>query len=186
MQNTWMHLMVFIVIIGGGMLCGCAHEPVSEPLQAATEIDQPQKSPSPSLASDKDKGEASSPRRANLPGLQREITIFLSENITFGYDTYAISPAAAEVLKAKGAFLVSQPDLIVLIEGHCDERGTVEYNLALGDRRAKAARDYLCALGIAAERIQTVSYGEERPLDPEHGEEAWAKNRRCRFVILNY
>jgi peptidoglycan-associated lipoprotein len=71
----------------------------------------------------------------------------------------------------------------ILIEGHCDERGTEEYNLALGDKRALAARDYMVEFGIAKDRISVISYGEEKPVDPRHNEEAWAKNRRARFVV---
>jgi peptidoglycan-associated lipoprotein len=73
-------------------------------------------------------------------------------------------------------------DASVLIQGHCDERGTVEYNLALGEKRAKAARDYLVDLGISADRIRTISYGEERPANPGHDESAWSQNRRAEFV----
>ena len=75
------------------------------------------------------------------------------------------------------------PGVTVTIEGHCDERGTNEYNLALGDRRAESAKRFLTDLGISATRLTTVSYGEERPVDPRHNEEAWAKNRRAHFVI---
>jgi peptidoglycan-associated lipoprotein len=81
---------------------------------------------------------------------------------------------------AKG--LREHPEAQILIEGHCDERGTVEYNLALGDRRAKAVKDYLVALGIDSSRLSTISYGKERPLDDGHNESAWAKNRRAEFV----
>ena len=73
----------------------------------------------------------------------------------------------------------------IQIEGHCDERGTVEYNLALGERRANSAKRYLTSLGIPENRISTISYGKERPLDPGHNEEAWTKNRRAHFVILS-
>jgi len=71
------------------------------------------------------------------------------------------------------------------VEGHCDERGTNEYNLALGERRANAAKRYLLSLGISSDRISSISYGEEKPLDPGHNEEAWAKNRRGHFIILS-
>ena len=90
---------------------------------------------------------------------------------------------AQDVLKNKGMWLRDNPDVNVTIEGHCDERGTVEYNLALGDRRAESAKAYLVNLGIPASRIETVSYGEERPVDPGHNEAAWARNRRAAFVI---
>ncbi len=84
--------------------------------------------------------------------------------------------ANAEVLKKYGTWQIT-------VEGHCDERGTAEYNLALGERRAASARTYLVSLGIAADRIKTVSYGKEFPFDPDHNEAAWAKNRRAHFVV---
>jgi peptidoglycan-associated lipoprotein len=87
------------------------------------------------------------------------------------------------VLKEKAAWLQDRPEVDVLIEGHCDERGTNEYNLALGERRAQSAKVFLVNMGIASSRLTTVSYGEERPLDPGHDEAAWAKNRRAQFVI---
>lgn len=110
---------------------------------------------------------------------------FENEDIHFAFDSYALTPRAVEILKEKAAFLKARPGLKVLIEGHCDERGTEQYNLALGDRRAHVAKEFLKALGIDPSRIQTVSYGEERPLDPRHNEEAWAKNRRAHFVIID-
>lgn len=182
MRHQWVFLLICIGIFSGGVL-GCAHQPDIEQPQTISEPDQEAKNPPPGLNPEKDRGEAAASRRARMPGLLREINVFENEDITFDYDAYAISPAAAEILKTKAAFLAANPSLMVQIEGHCDERGTVEYNLALGDRRAKAARDYLCALGIASERIRTVSYGEERPLDPGQTEEGWAKNRRCHFLI---
>ncbi len=78
---------------------------------------------------------------------------------------------------------MAHPDITVIIEGHCDERGTNEYNMALGNRRAESVKSFVVDLGIAPERLTTVSYGEERPLDPRHNEEALAKNRRTHFVI---
>jgi peptidoglycan-associated lipoprotein len=106
------------------------------------------------------------------------------QDIHFEFDKYSIVPEAREVLKENYMVLRTIPRVEVLIEGHCDERGTVEYNLALGQRRANAARDYLISLGMDAAQLSTVSYGEENPLDPRPTEEAWAKNRRCHFVIL--
>lgn len=182
MRHHLVFLMICIGIISGGVL-GCAHHPDIEQPPAIMEPVQEEQATPPGLKSEKERGEAAASKRLRLPGLMREITIFENQDITFDYDAFAITPAAGEILKTKAAFLTVNPSLIVLIEGHCDERGTVEYNLALGDRRAKAARDYLCALGIAPERIRTVSYGEERPLDPGQTEGAWAKNRRCHFLI---
>jgi peptidoglycan-associated lipoprotein len=104
-------------------------------------------------------------------------------HINFEYDKYNLTDAAVAALSNNGAVLMENPSINVLIEGHCDERGTEEYNLALGEKRALAARDFLIRFGIAKSRLSIVSYGEERPLDPGHNETAWAKNRRALFVI---
>jgi peptidoglycan-associated lipoprotein len=106
------------------------------------------------------------------------------DDIYFDYDKYDIRPDAQAALQAIANWLLKNPSAKILIEGHCDERGTNEYNLALADRRAKAARDYLVALGTAPNRIEMVSYGEEKPICTEQTEECWAKNRRGHFVIL--
>jgi peptidoglycan-associated lipoprotein len=108
---------------------------------------------------------------------------FENVDIHFAFDAYSLSVEAQGILLEKARFLEAHPGIQVLIEGHCDERGTEQYNLALGDRRAHAAQKYLTGLGIPEERMATVSYGEERPLDPGHNEEAWARNRRAHFVI---
>ncbi|MDW7711759.1 MAG: peptidoglycan-associated lipoprotein Pal [Deferrisomatales bacterium] len=102
--------------------------------------------------------------------------------IHFDFDRYTITPAAREILQGNADFLKANPGAKLEIEGHCDERGTVEYNLALGENRAKAAMQYLVDLGVSADRLRVVSYGKERPLDPRHNEEAWALNRRAEFV----
>ncbi|NIS75652.1 MAG: peptidoglycan-associated lipoprotein Pal [Deltaproteobacteria bacterium] len=105
------------------------------------------------------------------------------ENIYFDFDRSFIRDDAKPELEKVAAYLKENRDVRVLIEGHCDERGTDEYNFALGDRRSQAAKNYLMNLGIDGSRIKTISYGEERPADPGHEEAAWAKNRRDVFVI---
>jgi peptidoglycan-associated lipoprotein len=120
------------------------------------------------------------------PGIEGEVfESKLLKDIHFDFDKYDIRPEDAEVLKGNAALLTKYPKVKIQIEGHCDERGTVEYNLALGERRANSTKKYLISLGIAADRISTISYGKERPLDPGHNEEAWAKNRRAHEVILS-
>jgi len=104
--------------------------------------------------------------------------------IHFDFDKYHIRSGDAKILEKNAEALKAYPDERVKIEGHCDERGTNEYNLSLGERRAIAASDYLVRLGIEKKRISIISYGEERPLVPEHNESAWAKNRRAEFVVL--
>lgn len=105
------------------------------------------------------------------------------EDIHFDFDKYNIRPDAREVLSNDYAILKGTPSAKVLVEGHCDERGSKAYNMALGQRRADSTRDYLVSLGMDASLLSTISYGKERPLDPGHDEEAWAKNRRAHFVI---
>lgn len=115
--------------------------------------------------------------------LARKRLMFLNEMVHFDFDKSDIRVDAAEVLKRKAAWLKDNGAVSILIEGHCDERGTDAYNLALGERRATASKKFLVALGLDPDRIDTISYGEERPLDPADNEEAWAKNRRAQFVI---
>lgn len=101
--------------------------------------------------------------------------------VFFELDSYALNDAARAALDADAKMLRDNGGIRVVIEGHCDERGTSEYNQALGEKRAQAARDYLTAAGIDASRLSIVSYGKERPFDPGHDESAWAKNRRAHF-----
>jgi peptidoglycan-associated lipoprotein len=103
--------------------------------------------------------------------------------VFYSLDSSEVDVAGQQVLQANADVLKKYPTWQVTIEGHCDERGTAEYNLALGERRATAARTYLLSLGIAPERVKTVSYGKEFPFDPGHDEAAWAKNRRAHFVV---
>lgn len=106
------------------------------------------------------------------------------ENIHFDFDKYNIREDAKPVLKSVADYLIKNNSQKILIEGHCDERGTNEYNLGLGDRRAKSTKDYLASSGISSARIKTISYGEEKPLCTEQTENCWAKNRRAHFVIM--
>jgi len=105
-------------------------------------------------------------------------------DINFDFDKYNLKPDAQSILKAGAPAYLKYRDYKLVIEGHCDERGTVEYNLALGEKRAMEAAKYLIDLGIGKERIKTISYGKEMPLDKGHNDAAWAKNRRAHFVIF--
>ncbi|MGE3840856.1 MAG: OmpA family protein [Vicinamibacterales bacterium] len=107
------------------------------------------------------------------------------EPLLFGYDSAEVSTDGRSVLNRNAEILKGHPSWVVTIEGHCDERGTAEYNLALGERRALAASAYLMSLGIDGTRLRTVSYGKEFPFDPARTEEAYAKNRRAHFVITS-
>ena len=106
------------------------------------------------------------------------------EDIFFDYDKYNIRDEYRSVLARNAEALIAHPEIALLIEGHCDERGTNEYNLALGEARAQSTKNYLVDLGISAARLGTISFGEERPLDPRATEDAWSKNRRAHFVVV--
>ncbi|MBK5100711.1 MAG: peptidoglycan-associated lipoprotein Pal [Desulfobacteraceae bacterium] len=122
--------------------------------------------------------------RLSAQSLADAIKTFESEHIYFVFDKYDLLHYARVVLKDKAAWLRANPGYSVWIEGHCDERGTSEYNLALGERRADAAMKFLVALGISKNSIKTISYGEERPADLAHNEQAWSKNRRAEFKLF--
>jgi peptidoglycan-associated lipoprotein len=122
----------------------------------------------------------------NEPGIKGEV--FESEllkDIHFDFDKYNIRPGDGEILNQTVALLKKYPKIKIQVEGHCDERGTAEYNLALGERRANSTKNYLVSHGISPNRISTISYGKEKPLDPGHNEEAWAKNRRAHIIVTS-
>ncbi len=114
-----------------------------------------------------------------LPGSEGPL-----EDIRFGYNSVDLGQQARNTLQRNAAWLAERPDTKVEIEGHCDDRGTIEYNLALGARRASAAKNYLIALGVAPSRITTISYGEELPLCRDAVESCWGRNRRGHFVVF--
>ena len=120
------------------------------------------------------------------PGIAGEVfESNLLRDIHFEFDKYDIRPGDAGVLNENAALLSKYPNVKIQIEGHCDERGTIEYNLALGERRANNTKKYLISLGISPDRISTISYGKEKPLDLGHNEEAWAKNRRAHTIVIS-
>jgi peptidoglycan-associated lipoprotein len=116
-------------------------------------------------------------------GTQADLVANVGDRVFFDFDKYDIKPQARTTLDKQAAWLKKFPQVRVMVEGHCDERGTREYNLALGQRRASAVRDYLVAVGVAADRIETVSYGKERPEALGSNEAAWAQNRRGVTVV---
>lgn len=168
-------LLLAVVLVVGSMfvLSGCAgKKPIAEPTA------EPMVSDDTNALSGED-----------LPLRDTGDTIYVEplssafENIHFDFDRYDIRSGDEAILQAIGAWLEDNERVDVLIEGHCDERGTNEYNMALGEQRALAARRYLVGLGIPSDRMTTISYGEERPLDPRSTEDAWAKNRRAHFSV---
>lgn len=166
---------VMLLMVAGMALVGCRRrQPETEDrgrTEPSTVVDTP------------DAGAGD--RAAETEALMRERALAaISAPIYFDFDRSDLRSEAREVLNQKAEVLRQYPDIRVRIEGHCDERGTVEYNLALGERRAEAARSYLIDLGIDPDRLTTVSYGEERPAVEGQNEAAWSQNRRDEFVAL--
>lgn len=120
-----------------------------------------------------------------MPPVIDDTAINFEQPIHFDFDKYTIRPDAAQDLQAKAGYLQTRPSTAVQIQGHCDNRGTEAYNLALGDRRAHSTKKYMMDMGVGSDRMSTVSYGEEMPLDPSNNEDAWAMNRRAQFIITN-
>ncbi|HPJ94644.1 MAG TPA: peptidoglycan-associated lipoprotein Pal [Deltaproteobacteria bacterium] len=170
-------------IIGLLLICGgCAKKQITE-----TEVQPPAPgavTTEPSMG-EPGQEEGVTPKRVPIEGLEAEVDSFENELIYFDFDKFSLTPESIATLNKKAAFLKANAKFTIEIQGHCDERGTSEYNMALGERRAKAAADYLMSQGVSSDKITTVSYGEERPLDPSSNEETWAKNRRDQFVITN-
>ena len=117
------------------------------------------------------------------PGTQEDLVVNVGDRVFFGFDEYTLTPEGRETLNRVAAWMQANPSVTVMVEGHADERGTREYNLALGERRANAAMNYVAALGVDSGRMRTVSYGEERPGVIGSNEQAWAQNRRAVFVV---
>jgi len=175
MRKLMMVLVVLAFAFGTMMMMSsCAKKQIGtgEAAPAARPAPAPAPAPAPSTkgVDDADK-------------LRGEIRAFEAEGIYFDFDKSEIKPEAKAVLEKKAAWLRANSSYKVKIEGNCDERGTNEYNLALGDRRAKAAQKYLNALGISMDRMSTISYGEEKPTCTEKNEKCWSKNRRDDFKL---
>lgn len=163
-----------LLLIGTLLFSACAKKPVADPQAspAAPEVVAPAASEPLATA---EVIEAPQTASLNLMDGSHLETIF------FDFDSHLLSTAARKALTANAAWLQANPQAKITVEGHCDERGADEYNLALGERRAVAVKDYLVTLGVNGERIATISYGEDFPAVPGHDETAWAKNRRAAF-----
>lgn len=162
MRNT------LLALTAVAALGACAHRAEPTPTPAPTTAGPTQEAP-----------------RGPVPGSAEDFRVSVGDRVFFGYDRFDLSPEARSILERQAAWLRQYPNVRVLVAGNCDERGTREYNLALGARRAAAARDYLASLGVAANRMETVSYGKERPLDPRDNEEAWSVNRNANTQIVS-
>jgi peptidoglycan-associated lipoprotein len=165
-KKKWIFLALLLVIPGLMFSVSCQKKLVDA-------------SPEP-MAKEEPKAE---PMKKEAPVAYKAPGVVMQEDIYFEFDKATLTPAAQDNLLRKAEWLRENPNTAVTIEGHCDARGTNEYNLALGDRRAESAKAFLVDLGISASRLTTISYGEERPVCNQQDEECWAKNRRDNFVV---
>jgi peptidoglycan-associated lipoprotein len=175
-------LAVFLVLGAG-----CAKKKVAgEPVEQEKQVTQEKMAPEKEGMKEEGLSEAERKARAEARKAAQEAKeVLVTEKIYFDFDKYDLKPRSKDVLRDKAGIMKKYPTWNLLIEGHCDERGTEEYNLALGERRARAAYEYLVILGVDSGRMKIVSFGEEKPAVMGHNEEAWAKNRRCEFRVFD-
>ncbi len=165
MRKTIILVMVLSVTM---LIAGCCEMQMPEPVVEPPPVVKPEPPPPPPP-----------------PPPEPEVKEIYLAPIFFDFDKYDLRSGDREILKRNADQLVENPEATIRIEGHCDERGTVEYNLALGEKRARAAMQFLVDMGVDPSRLSIASYGEEKPLDPGHDERAWAKNRRVEFVLVS-
>ncbi len=167
---------MLLLLAAALLLGGCpTTPPVEDPPPSARDLDGLSRRPTPPPS-------LPPTRPVQLSPLDNPSSPLRQRTVYFDYDTSEIRPQYADLLRVHAGYLFNDPGARVMLEGHTDERGTRDYNLALGDRRSDAIKRYLIAEGVPPERISTLSYGEERPDDPGHGESAWSKNRRVELV----
>lgn len=192
MTYTRMAVIAVLVTAVGAAACGKKKPPVARPMPppsttgAGTGAARPPAPPEPVPDTTPIPPE---PTIANDPLVSGDLDVINKNSpfqpVFFPLDSFEVDGTAQQALNANAAILKKYPTWVITIEGHCDERGTAEYNLALGEKRALAAKTYLVSLGVPADRLRTVSYGKEFPFDPGHDESAWSKNRRAHFVVTS-
>jgi len=171
------------------LITSCAKQQISEEVVTPPPAPKAQVVPPPPKVDTAAMEQAERERKARLAEMEManklrdEVRAFEAETIYFDFDRSELKSSARAVLAKKAEWLRKNPQFSMNIEGHCDERGTIEYNLALGERRANAAWKFLNALGVSGSRMTTISYGEESPADPAHNSAAWARNRRAEFKL---
>jgi len=182
-KNVWLVIVLVMILPVMFFTVSCTKKVVqTEPAKTTP--------PEVSKASDETAEEAKQAGQLQEDRLQAEEAAreaagmaFVNENILFAFDSALLSDKSQQMLNSKADYLRTNSNVTVTVEGHCDERGTDAYNIALGERRAESVKEFLIDLGISANRLNTVSYGEERPVDTGQNEASWAKNRRAQFVI---
>lgn len=184
--NIYLRGMFAVLILGLLMFMGCAEK------KSVVTSDTGQTPPVTSTPSTEPKDTGMSTGPSVTQDVTSEPSVDLEKmagtkspvsDINFDYDSSSLSPEARDILKTNANYFMRHRVSSIMIEGHCDERGTAEYNMALGERRAEETKKYLINLGVSESMMRTVSFGEENPLDPASNEEAWSKNRRAHFVV---
>jgi peptidoglycan-associated lipoprotein len=182
-KNVWLTIILVMILPAMFFTVSCTKKVVQTEPVSTTQ-------PEVSKASDRSAEEAEQARQPQEDRLRAEAaarepagTAFVNENIHFSFDSSVLSDQAQEILNSKADYLHVNSDVTVTVEGHCDARGTEAYNIALGERRAESVKNFLVDLGISANRLNTISYGEERPIAMGQDEASWAKNRRAQFVV---
>jgi len=176
------HIGKVVFAVGLSFFMGCSQETASKP-QAATAPQKVETKKEPSKAIPAKPSQTSSLEALQKGTLGKGADAGPLRDVNFDFDRYDISPDMREILKGHATWLKANPQVRIEVEGHCDERGTNEYNLALGAKRAESVKRYLIDLGISPDRLSTISYGEELPTCKEQNESCWAKNRRAHFVV---
>jgi peptidoglycan-associated lipoprotein len=182
-KNVWFAIALVMILPAVLFTASCTKEVVqTDPVSTAQ--------PEVQKASDRSADEAGQAQqmkdnrlRAELDASEAAGTAFVNESIHFPFDSALLSDQDQRILTGKADYLNTNPGVMVTVEGHCDERGTNDYNIALGERRAESVKNFLVNLGINANRLNTVSYGEERPIAMGQNEASWAENRRAQFVV---
>ena len=210
-KNVWLPILLVMLLAGVFLAASCAKkemvqtQPVETiqaeaPMASDRSAEQAEQTKRPQedrlrteapMASDRSAEQAEQARRLQEDRLRADAaareaarTVFINENIHFAYDSSVLSDQAQQMLNSKADYLRTNPGVTVTVEGHCDERGPDTYNTVLGERRAESAKNFLVNnLGISANRLNTISYGEKRPIAMGQIEDSWAKNRRAQFVI---
>ena len=184
-RNLWMNLMMVVLVAGLFMTVSCAQktmvtEPTSIEDQSAADAKAQAEAEAEKLKQQEIQEQMLKEKMAREAAAKKR---FVNQNIHFDFDSAQLSSMAKMLIREKAEWLKANATVNVTIEGHCDERGTTVYNLALGERRANAVKKYLVDLGISGDRLDKVSFGEEKPLDPAKTEAAFRKNRRAQFVL---
>lgn len=178
---TWIGILI-VFVFGLTIFTGCAEKKATVK-DGSTQEQQASTAQGSGQGAADTQGTTSQADKEKMAKAQAEAAASSISDINFDFDKYSIRPDAREILKANADFFLKNGATAIVIEGHCDESGTAEYNMALGERRAREVKKYMVNLGIKASRMKTISYGKERPLDAAHNDAAWAKNRRAHFVV---